>query len=532
MNAQAMPDPSASSEANPLPTSAEIIGFLVKTLEVDLDPDIKERTWRNYITGKPVSEKTREAIFEALIRALLGPAVPTGDVPLPDGRVAPADAVIQGFRDVLMAQARHWDDIRAQLPAGASPKAVPLLTIIALRLAIIDLALRAAVLFVRQKDLQTPQERTASEASEHTPALEENVLGQVLRELVKLTGLTRDEFARKLGVSKQALDKWLGGRELPPALRLEEIVDLVVKQTGTTKDTTPARILLRGLRLLSKVARPLEACIGRKQLEQLGLAFHRLTRSLWIHIARLRTYPEEFLTQVHGEIILLGCHSGWGRHILREIAPKENDIVWSGLVRAAGMDWADLLAFIQQIAGNLASMERIADTEGLRHIDLEVQAETSLLMAFAPDDVLPDFLSRLRTAPPEHRAMASWYFLGMRLKGIRELPDGPEKCWEFARMAESCRLAARTSPWQPESFNRLAWLSHAERIHLLLQPFENASLENRAALVRAGREVIAAMEEAPRTPPPAELRDWQERMSKLLEQTKNLCDQLEALDRE
>ncbi|PTL79990.1 helix-turn-helix transcriptional regulator [Vitiosangium sp. GDMCC 1.1324] len=531
MNVQAMADPSAPSEANPLPTSAEIIGFLVKTLEVELGHDIKARTWRNYITGKPVSEKTQEAIFDALTLALLGPAVPTGDVPLPSRQVAPAEEVIRGIRDVLMFQARHWDDIRAQLPAGASPKAVPLLAIIALRLAIIDLALRVATLFVLRKDIQPPKERTASEVSE-TPELEDNVLGQLLRELIKLSRLTRDEFARKLGVSKQALDKWLDGRELPPALRLEEIVDLVVKQTGTTRDSTPVRLLLRGLRLLSKLVRPLEAFIGHKQFEQLGLAFLRITRSLWLYIARIHIHPEEFQAQMYGELILLGSHSGWGQHILRESAPEEKDIVWSGLIRAAGMDWADMLTFIQQVANNLASMERIANSEGLRHIDLEEQAETSLLMAFAPDDALPVFLSRLRTAPPEHRAMANWYFLGLRLEGIRELPDGPEKRSELARLAESCRLAASTSPWQPESFNCLAWLCHGERILLLLQPFNDISMENRATLVRAGREFIAALDDAPRTPPPADMRNWNEHMSKLREQVADLCDRLEAMDQE
>jgi transcriptional regulator with XRE-family HTH domain len=521
MSAQAMPDLPATSEANPLPTSAEIIGFLVKTLEVELDLDIKERTWRNYIAGRPVSDKTREAIFDALARAIRGSA---GDSSHPQGQLVSEEEVLRGLREVLLAQARYWDDIRTQLPAGASPRAVPLLAIVALRLAIIDLALRFAVLLVRDKDLQPPpEEPPAPGAPDSTPTLEENVLGRLLRELLKMAKLTRDELAEALDVSKQAVDKWLDGRDLPPAGRLEEIVDLVVQRTGTTKDSTPARVLLRGLRLLSKVTRSLEACIGGKQLEQLGLAFFRLTKLMWRRLAHMHFHPEEFRGSVHGELLLVGSHSYWGQQILREIAPQEQDIVWSGLVRAAGMDWARTLAGIQQVAHGLADLERIADTEGFRHFDLEEQAEVSLLLAFVPQEQLPDFLARLNEASPELRSQAGAYFLSLRLEGVRELPDGQEKLLELARLAEACRLAASTSQWESEAFNRLAWVCHAERLHHLLRPLQGLKSSEKATLERVIREVVAALDETPRRPPPADMRDWQEYMVKVLLELDLLC---------
>jgi transcriptional regulator with XRE-family HTH domain len=515
------------SEANPLPTSAEIIGFLVKTLEWDLDHQVKERTWRNYIAGKPVGEKTREAIFDALARAFLGPKE---DFVLPTGQTFSKQEVVRNIRNVFMAQARFWDDIRAQLPEGANPKVVPLLTIVALRLAIIDLALRFAAFLLLQKELQPPEEPEASGATESTPALEENVLGRLLRELLKSAGLTRDALAERLDVSKQAVDKWLDGRDLPPVARLEEIVDLLVKETGATQDVTPLRMMLRSLRLLAKVTRPLEACIGPKQFEQLGLAFLRLTRGMWARLARIRYHPESLRDAVHGELLLLGAHSSFGRNLLEELARQEEDIVWSGLVHAAGMDWAQTLAVIQQAAHRLARVEALADTEGLRHINVEEQAEITLILAFAPQEQMPDFLVHMLESPPEVRSMMTLYMLSVRLDGVREMPDGAEKLLELTRLTEVSRLLALESPWQPESFNRLAWLAYARRLSLLLRPFKQFSLEDRVTLARVGRDAVAALEEAPRIPPPDELREWWEDVVGILESIDGLCSLLEAVE--
>lgn len=528
MSAQAMSAPVAFPAANPLPTSAEIIGFLVKRLELDLGPGIKERTWRNYIAGKPVSEKTRDAIFDALARAFLSPK---GDLSLPDGQVVSAEEGIRGIREVLMAQARHWDDIRTRLPAGASPKTVPLLAIVALRLVIIDLALRCAVFLANLEGLEPSKEPQAPEAPDSTPSLEENLLGRLLRELLKLASLTRDELAEKLEVSKQAVDKWLDGRDLPPRERIEEIVDIVVQRTGTTQDTLPVRFLLRGLRLLAKVTHPLEACIGPKQFEQLGLGFLRLTRAVWRQLAHLSFPSKNRQQQVYGEIVLIGSHSIFGQHILRMVARQEQDIVWTGLVRAAAMDWARTLAAIQEAASRLAHIEQIVDTEGLRHMDLEAQAESSLVIAFAPPEVFPDFLVRMFEAPPELRAQMIFYCLGLRLEGVREMPDGPEKLLELARLSESCRLAATTSPWEPESFNRLAWTCHSLRLAYLFEPFEKSLIKDWASLVQACREVRAAFDEAPRVPPPADLFETQESMAKLRASFEAIFGLVEAINR-
>jgi transcriptional regulator with XRE-family HTH domain len=516
------------SEANPLPTSAELIGFLVKTLEWELDHQVKERTWRTYIAGKPVSEKTRASIFDALARAFLGP---TGDISFPTGQVISAEEAVRGIRDVFLAQARHWDDIRTQLPSGANPKVVPLLTIVALRLAIIDLALRFAAFLMQQEALPPLEELDASGTPARAPVLEENLLGRQLRELLKHAGLTRELVAEELDVTKQAVDKWLDGRDLPPAARLEEIVDLLVKRTGATRDVTPLRLMLRGRRLLAKVMRPLEACIGRKQLEQLGLAFLRLTRRTWAHLACGHHYDRLVREVVHGELILRGSQSISGQLILEELAPQEQDIVWRGLVQAAAMDWAQTLVVIQQAAHRLARMEELAATEGLRHINLEEQAETILVFAFVPQEELPDFLARLVESPPDVRSMMCLYMLSMRFAGVREMPDGPDKRLELARMTEGCRLLAMESPWQPESFNRLAWVCYTMRLSLLLRPFKQSSLEDRATLVRVGREAISALEDAPRMPPPDDLRELWEELVDILQGVDGLCDLLEAVDR-
>jgi hypothetical protein len=175
-------------------------------------------------------------------------------------------------------------------------------------------------------------------------------------------------------------------------------------------------------------------------------------------------------------------------------------------------------------------VEALADTEGLRHINVEEQAEITLILAFAPQEQMPDFLVHMLESPPEVRSMMTLYMLSVRLDGVREMPDGAEKLLELTRLTEVSRLLALESPWQPESFNRLAWLAYARRLSLLLRPFKQFSLEDRVTLARVGRDAVAALEEAPRIPPPDELREWWEDVVGILESIDGLCSLLEAVE--
>jgi transcriptional regulator with XRE-family HTH domain len=67
-------------------------------------------------------------------------------------------------------------------------------------------------------------------------------VGELIRELRILTGLTQEKFAAKLGVTCLTINRWENGRSKPSPLAMEKVKSLLV-QMGE-----------RGVSLLSKYA--------------------------------------------------------------------------------------------------------------------------------------------------------------------------------------------------------------------------------------------------------------------------------------
>ena len=50
---------------------------------------------------------------------------------------------------------------------------------------------------------------------------------RLVRELRKLTGLTQEKFAAKLGVTSPTINRWENGRAKPSPLAMQRIEDLI-----------------------------------------------------------------------------------------------------------------------------------------------------------------------------------------------------------------------------------------------------------------------------------------------------------------
>ena len=56
---------------------------------------------------------------------------------------------------------------------------------------------------------------------------EQNSMARLVRELRKLTGLTQEKFAARLGVTFPTINRWENGRARPSPLALEKIESLL-----------------------------------------------------------------------------------------------------------------------------------------------------------------------------------------------------------------------------------------------------------------------------------------------------------------
>lgn len=60
--------------------------------------------------------------------------------------------------------------------------------------------------------------------------MEQKSMARLVRELRKLTGLTQEKFAAKLGVTFPTVNRWENGRAKPSPLALEKIESLLRTQ--------------------------------------------------------------------------------------------------------------------------------------------------------------------------------------------------------------------------------------------------------------------------------------------------------------
>jgi len=68
---------------------------------------------------------------------------------------------------------------------------------------------------------------TSEDASRRNPLNEQYSMARLVRELRKLTGLTQEKFAAKLGVTFPTINRWENDRAKPSPLAVEKIESLL-----------------------------------------------------------------------------------------------------------------------------------------------------------------------------------------------------------------------------------------------------------------------------------------------------------------
>ena len=353
-----------------LPTSGQILGEIVAALNIR-DEVLTSRTAKRYFSGKIISENRMKAIYLALGDLLIG----DGIIPVP-----PIDSKNDAdFRPIVATTCARicvkWDALRSTMQNRSASILEPEHAAEQfMRLVAVDLALRLFAI-LRLCKLEPPLPETPQWALE-------NGFGLKLRKLIAECGLTRDQFAARLGVWDTSVDNWLDGNVLPTEENVSKIA-------GTISDfdkryaESDLYVELRRDYSLSYLSNILATAIGRESVVEIATALYRFTYLITEDVHQMGRPPIEEVAGMEFDMFRLGSDDPEARILLSNLVIVEQDTEWREDILSASEPWDVRFQWIanESSQGRLAAglAQDITDLPDARH-------DTNLSESPSPDD--------------------------------------------------------------------------------------------------------------------------------------------------
>jgi transcriptional regulator with XRE-family HTH domain len=329
-----------------LPKSGEILGALARLCDWQPEHSAKERTWRKFCHGEHLHGTTRRAILEEMAGSLVQKMGAGHDA---RGEPLSVETATQGMLHLILAHAIWWDLLCKRLESALPAKPTPFMLTVALRLVVVELAMRfSGLLLLHGRTLTVPSSIPPGRQADARRFL----LPYVLREVLKEAGITRMALAEALNVTKEAVDQWLEAGAIIQTERLDAIVKVVSQKMGG--NPTHLSLGLRVVRQMTLGLMPLADVIGEEELGRLIVGWVQLTgvtgTALKGHTEHL---TDEARRELLGELITLGGESSLGvalRQAMREKAPDES---WTRAIATPPGKWLEFL-------GDVAAVETVS----------------------------------------------------------------------------------------------------------------------------------------------------------------------------
>lgn len=323
------------SETIAIPYSGQIIGAIVEALDIK-DEVLTDRTAKRYFSGTTVSEYSLRQIYITLGKRL----VHLGIVPIPP-LFEQYDVSMPNITTASMARlAKKWDSLCATIQSRSGRIQDYSHTIEGFcRLIVIDLALRI-VSWLRIAKLAAPEPNTPQWA-------EENGAGKMLRALLSEAGITREQFAARVGVTRISVDNWFDGKVRPIPTNIGFMAETFAKLIpGANKHNL--QVHFQRQFTLAYLADILAENIGRKAVVELATALYRFIWLISEDIKAMNHPPIEEAAGLEFEILRHGTDEPNSHTLLRNLALVEKDTRWKKDILASTTGWG--LRF-EEIAG-------------------------------------------------------------------------------------------------------------------------------------------------------------------------------------
>ena len=386
--------------------SGRILRAIVQALNIE-DEALTNRTARRFFAGNSVDEYNRNQIFDALGQAMITRGLaPETLEDLPEDLPMTA-----GVGMSLMMAAGHWDHLMAHIQSRSGKIAdVGGAGAQCLRLVVVDLALRLFALnYLDLADL---------------PELEppawvlENGVGNILRQHLRQAGLTRDQLAARLEVSRTSVDNWLDGKNRPSIDSVAALADGLASG-GTGCDSGELRLELNRQFSLASMADLLAAGVGRDRVIELTVKLAHFTRVL-SESPELPRLLGDNPRGVVRNLLIMGCVGGCAPALLSWLADRELDSSWHRDILATAGPWElafDVMSMMNMGTRSAAGLAQdiLEVTGGITEADqrineaLKRDASAHVDFATTPrvdEDYLKLYLAKLQSSIGLRRSLA------------------------------------------------------------------------------------------------------------------------------
>ncbi|RKH85051.1 XRE family transcriptional regulator [Corallococcus sp. AB045] len=479
----------------PLPTSGEILGGVASLFEWKPRHSAQDRTWRKYITGGAIHEKTRRGILQEFIEA----GLPDAGASLTRERLsAEREQTLAQLVDVLVAHVSWWDDLCARRKAALPIEASRFINTVVLRLAVVELAVRLAPLGT----LHLPQLQPLSKKPERID-VPEHLLTTLLRQVLKELKITRNALSEALDVSKEAVDQWLANGKVIGLKRLDEIAEVVAQKLGGRPEV--AKGILRMVRLLTQVFEGLREQVGQEELNDLIEGLWRLTQVASSECERRVAFlPALEREQVLGELVVLGS-AIWPGPMLREaMQAAEEDDSWRRVISALPHQWEGLLAEALGTEKQFLEIRELCLREGFKYLlrDEARVATSKLVKVLVPKERLPSVLVQLEQPTPEDGMTLIVPFVFQYGEHLFSEEAGPDGWRELLALGETCRLLMRSANNSEylAALNQISWISYVKALLLIGTQMKSISNEDLLGKTTWDEQVREALEALPPIP--------------------------------
>ena len=322
-----------------LPTSGQLFGEITSPLKTN-DHTLNNRMARRYLSGDDgaiVTGATRDKLYHAIAKALVSVISVSSDP-----NALPNQLTVESLASVIYGHAFGWNHLRSILHRRAllvKPHNVPRVWDAYARLAGIDLALRIGVYLILT--------RGSVESLDCLEWVSLNKRGELLKQILRDNGFTREKFAEEISVSNNTVDSWLDkGTRLS-----DRHLDAIAKAQAT--DTSPKlgseiSAELRRFYWFSDLVNLLSGYIGAERTSD--IVHHVRLYAMTVYVVINGWVREKKGVEALFDILDRGRTSGWSVPVLENLQSYEDDTDWREDIKAEAVDWLTrVLAVNRQI---------------------------------------------------------------------------------------------------------------------------------------------------------------------------------------
>jgi transcriptional regulator with XRE-family HTH domain len=483
-----------------LPSSGELIGVLARLVDWKPRQAARDSTWRKFIHGQSISEATRDAILKEIAEDFVKPE----KLRTPTGELIPAELVKEELHRVLRIYVSWWDELLVRLQTAIPTEPTPLINMAALRLVVVELAVRISAFCARHGLRAEP----AAEPERFD--IQELLLPMVLREGLKSAGITRMELAAELVVSKEAVDQWLARDMVVRVEVLDDIAEVVAERAG--KDPVMLSTVLRVIRGLTQVLLGIRDRIDQEEANHILQELVWLTQlSLAALNAQMDLVPEPERSSILETLMVVGSDYGPGPLLRKAMLEREKDDSWRGVIAVSPEQWDHFLANVLATEKAFADTRHLASQQGFKYLlmDDEEMRMARMVKALVPlEEHLPAPIARVLKGPvadPQQLLDFAGWLLQQLLSDERR-PDA----WRLLmKHAEFCRFhMARTEGAEERTkWAILSWSSYGLGLDKVLKEWPELTtpdgLQSLLAWFETTREALDALPPFPEQVDPA-----------------------------